>query len=447
MLHDVADQIPPTAPGASAESLRVSEARRRAAETLVSLSRVLVSTRDPATVSQRLVDCTRTIFGAKGVLLCRLHPRLRRLEVVAVSGDIGAGFGRSLTFGEWIGMPGLALRRRTPVTTCDILTDGRVELPAAFRVLIEAAPYRSVLSVPIIVDGRAMGTLCIMDGVGRLFTDDDSNLARSVADQAAFALENARLHEEARRRHQRAQRAAEVKRAALDAELVRQREELRALSRGILLAREEEARRIAHALHDDAGQLLASVDLALADIRARSAPDLHPRCDHLAALLKQTDEHLRRLSHELRPTILDDLGLGPALGWLAKRIASRIDLQVTAELGLTERYSSLIETALYRVVQEALSNVVRHAHATTAEIQLDVRDGMIHCVVSDDGVGFDACAVTNQTAHRGLGLIGMRERMQALGGTFALHTAPGGGTEVRVVVPRMIEETRAGLTG
>jgi signal transduction histidine kinase len=155
--------------------------------------------------------------------------------------------------------------------------------------------------------------------------------------------------------------------------------------------------------------------------------------------------HLRRLAHELRPTILDDLGLRPALEFLAEGFASRAGIKVIVRGTCEGRLPAQIENAVYRIVQEALTNAARHARATAVTVELEQAAHRLVCSVRDDGVGFDSEALLGRGA-RGLGLLGMRERLTPFGGTLQIHSAPGQGTEVRVTVPRG-EEAPMGQSG
>ena len=198
---------------------------------------------------------------------------------------------------------------------------------------------------------------------------------------------------------------------------------------------EEEAKRIAHALHDEAGQLLASVHLALEGIARDLAPSVSHRLKAVTGLLDQIEAHLRRLSHELRPTILDDLGLVPALEFLSEGVSKRTKLQVTVEGSTMGRLTTPVETALYRIVQEALNNATRHAQASRATIRLEQNGLLIRCLVSDDGIGFDVPVVLSRKGRQGLGLIGIRERLNAIGGAYRIISAPGQGTTLQVEIP------------
>lgn len=210
---------------------------------------------------------------------------------------------------------------------------------------------------------------------------------------------------------------------------------------------EEQAKQIAHALHDEAGQLLASVHIALREIAREIASPGRERLAEVHGLLDQIEEQLRRFSHELRPTILDDLGLLPALEFLGDGVSRRTGVPITVEGSTQGRLPSKVETALYRCVQEALTNAARHAQASRVRIQLQRTDHGLRCAVQDDGIGFDVAAVLAPTSQqdlfgrgskrgeRGLGLIGIRERLSAIVGTLEITSTPGQGTELLITVP------------
>jgi two-component system sensor histidine kinase UhpB len=195
---------------------------------------------------------------------------------------------------------------------------------------------------------------------------------------------------------------------------------------------EAELKRIAHALHDEAGQLLASVHIAIADVASELPPRARRRLDGVELLLKQIEAELRSLSHELRPTVLDNLGLVPALDHLAEKVAKRTGLiiSITGETG--ERLPAAVETALYRIVQEALNNVVKHAHAHSVWIELQRTRLKILCAIRDDGMGFDA---VDRRGKQGLGLSGIRERLNSLGGSLSVVTEPRRGTTLLAGIP------------
>jgi signal transduction histidine kinase len=197
---------------------------------------------------------------------------------------------------------------------------------------------------------------------------------------------------------------------------------------------ELEVKRIAHALHDEAGQLLIAVHLALADLD-RDLPDpLHGRVGHVKMLLDQIDEHLRRLSHELRPTILDDLGLVPALEFLSEGVSKRTNQAIFIKASLKDRLPTTVEIALYRIVQEALTNATKHSRARSIHVHLDQSASQARCSIRDDGTGFDVPAVLARKGG-GLGLLGIQERINAIGGTLHIHSSPGQGTSLLIDIP------------
>jgi two-component system sensor histidine kinase UhpB len=219
-------------------------------------------------------------------------------------------------------------------------------------------------------------------------------------------------------------------------QMLAHRDALRNLSARYLLAKEEEAKRIAHQLHDEAGQITTSIHLALAEIGRELPEPGRERLRQVTTYVDEIEDRLRRLSHELRPTILDDLGLRPALEFLAEGFSARTGIQIRVEGKTDGRVDSLVETAIYRVVQEALTNIARHSSAGGASIRLRHAHERLRCTIRDDGVGFAANRLRRGgKGGRGLGLLGVRERLDALGGRVRIRSTPGAGTELSVIVP------------
>ncbi len=197
---------------------------------------------------------------------------------------------------------------------------------------------------------------------------------------------------------------------------------------------EEEVQRIALALHDDAGQLMVAVHLSLDETMRDMPPEIKARMSGVKALLGLVEERIRDLSHELRPAMLDHLGLVPAVEFLAANFGQRTGLHINVESTLNGRLPPQLAVALYRIIQEALTNVRRHARATRVRIHLSRRGNTLRCTVSDNGIGFDPAA-TVQSALPGLGLLGIRERLNALGGKLRIQSAEGQGTRLEITVP------------
>jgi signal transduction histidine kinase len=198
---------------------------------------------------------------------------------------------------------------------------------------------------------------------------------------------------------------------------------------------EAEVKRLAHALHDDAGQLLAVVHIKLDDIGRALPADLRERLQEARQVLDKIEDRLRGLAHELRPPALEDQGLVPALQSLAAVVSRRTGLRVKLEAAESTRLPAGIEAVLYRVVQEALKNSSKHAQARTSKIRLWRVQGLVCCSIEDDGTGFDQSGISSGKVPRGLGLLGIKERLQVLGGSCEILSAPGQGTKLNVKIP------------
>lgn len=198
---------------------------------------------------------------------------------------------------------------------------------------------------------------------------------------------------------------------------------------------EEEIKRIAYAVHDEAGQLLVAVHLALANVAQDLPQAQRSQITQIEDLLNEVEKHLRRYSHELRPTILDDLGWIPAVRFLAEGVSKRANLPIHIETKLAGRLPGTVETTLYRVVQEALTNAVKHAQAKNIWVRAWFKDKVLHCSIRDDGAGFDAQAAQSSTGKKGLGLIAMKERLSAIGGTLWIESSQRRGTELLIRLP------------
>ena len=211
------------------------------------------------------------------------------------------------------------------------------------------------------------------------------------------------------------------------------------LLRRLVAVQEDERRRISRELHDEMGQYLAVMALELKLLRESLPEDsaARGRLEHLQALTSQIGREVHRLALELRPTALDDLGLQKALENFLDEWSERSKIEVEYHCGLgDERPSPQVETTLYRIVQESLTNVVKHSGARRVGVILERIDGEIQLIVEDDGRGFDAEAATAPSAAGGrLGLLGMKERVAMVGGTLSIESSPGSATTVFVRIP------------
>jgi signal transduction histidine kinase len=238
----------------------------------------------------------------------------------------------------------------------------------------------------------------------------------------------------------------EVKdRKVVELQLRERQQEAESLSRRILTVQEDERTRIARELHDELGQLLTAVKLAVERLRPQLPPSAEDDAMEASDLVAESIQQVRNLAMDLRPSVLEHLGLESAIRWLLERVRERTDINVSFHPTNPERrLPPDIETASYRIVQEALTNALRHAKANTIRVNCQADDDSFTVQILDDGVGFDTAQKEFLgTSPQGLGVLGIRERVQSLGGTLELRSQPGQGTTVRVRFPLLspVQET------
>ncbi|MGD1148846.1 MAG: GAF domain-containing protein [Thermoanaerobaculaceae bacterium] len=271
----------------------------------------------------------------------------------------------------------------------------------------------SWMGVPLFARGDVAGLVALSKREADYFNEEHVKLAEALSSQASVAIENAVLFEQ------------------MKASTMR----MRSLSRRLVEAQESERRNIARELHDEAGQTLASLRFGLSLLETE-IDEGEGGAGRVAELIQRTDaviDGLHRLAADLRPASLDQLGLEAALRQFSRSAGSRFGLAVRFKArGFTdERLPTAVETALYRVVQEAMTNVVRHARATRVDVLAQRRGDRVSVMIEDDGVGFEPDQVEGGDH---LGLVGLRERAEALGGTLTVESTPGVGTTVVVEV-------------
>jgi signal transduction histidine kinase len=198
---------------------------------------------------------------------------------------------------------------------------------------------------------------------------------------------------------------------------------------------EQEIKRIAHVVHDEAAQLLVAAHLAIADVMSEGGPEAGKQLLKVNDLLDQVGDRLRQLSHELRPTVLDDLGLVDGIRYLANSVSRRTHIPIDVTSSVRGRLPPAVEIGLYRAVQEALANVTKHSRARRVRIEIRKKRKRILCSVTDDGVGFDPAVLSSGNGIKGLGLIGIQERLKGLRGTFELRSQPGHGSTLHFAAP------------
>ncbi len=231
-------------------------------------------------------------------------------------------------------------------------------------------------------------------------------------------------------------------------QVTRAQQELQQLSARLLEIQEDERKRLSCELHDEIGQTLHALRIEIS--QARTALESGVACAHLdraRGLAERVVASVRNISLLLRPSLLDDLGLGPALQWLAEDVSRRCGIRCAlVEDALPEDLPDAHKTCVYRVVQEALHNCEKHSGASQARVVLRQTEGLLAVEVEDDGCGIEAGAQGRRTGRGGLGILGMRERAAMLGGSFVLDSTPGKGTRVRVSLPLPGAVEHAGRT-
>jgi signal transduction histidine kinase len=338
----------------------------------------------------------RELVEARLVLIA--VPRGEALEVAAAEGDGSYGVvGMQLEFTG--SKAGRVLERRRSERVDSVLEDPEIDQQATRRLGVHSA-----LFVPLIARGRAIGVMIAHDRAGSSpsFTDDDLRLAETLAQRAAVAVDlSERVGRDALRR--------------------------------VVAAQELERKRLARELHDETGQALTSILLGLKPLEQSAATDeQRAAVASVRELVVSTLQDVRRLAVELRPSALDDFGLTTAVERLAETFREQTGIHVDLEAQLGDaRLPSEVETALYRIVQEALTNVVKHAEAKRVSILLTQRDASVAAVVEDDGAGFDPAGVGDDV----LGLAGMRERVGLVGGRLRIESGGETGTTIVAEVP------------
>jgi signal transduction histidine kinase len=216
-------------------------------------------------------------------------------------------------------------------------------------------------------------------------------------------------------------------------------EQLRHLSRQILQAQEEERKRISRELHDVIAQTLTGISIRLTALKtgvAVNAKGLQKKIASTQRLVEESVRIVHQFARELRPSVLDDLGLIPALHSFVKTFADRTRLRIRLRIFAgVEQLDAAQRTVLYRVAQEALTNVARHAHATQVEMCIEKTAGSTHMWIRDDGRSFPVDQTLRSRKNNRLGLLGMRERVEMVGGSFGVESAPGKGTTIEVQIP------------
>jgi len=412
---------PDPAPTVVSSELLASDEWPDRLRVLLGAALALAGPNDRDTVLQRIVESAASVAKA----------RYAALGVYADTGELTTfvhhGFDESTVASIGHYPRGEGLLGQVIIADRPVRLDDLAEHPSSCGFPAGHPDMRTFLGVPILRAGQRHGNLYVTGKQhGAPFDETDEALIVALAAFAAGAIDTA-------------ERVVAERARAVAEEQARARRELLGQ---VIAAQEAERARVSRDLHDDVGQALTSVLLGLRlveDSFAGTGVDSDEARRRIADLRELVADGLRRarqLAFDLRPTVLDDIGLEPALHRLRQDLAARSGLVVeldTAALHREERLSPGTETVVYRVVQEALTNVIRHAAATSASVTLSVIEDRVRVFIEDDGKGFDS---TQPLAEPNLGTQGMQERAKLVDGSLSIMSEPGAGTVVLLEVPR-----------
>jgi len=316
-----------------------------------------------------------------------------------------------LKLGE--GIAGKVAQRGEPIYVDDILKDPRLT-----RSVVIKEGLRAFASMPLQSKNRVLGVMNIASHTAGPFSRQDIQLLTSIANQIAVAIENAELYSEVRRKEE------------MRGELLRQ----------IISTQEEERKRIARGLHDETSQALTGLAVNLQvviDALPLDTDEVKVKLRGIQSLAINTLDEIHRVIYELRPSLLDDLGLVAAVNWHAENYMEAAGVKVHLETaGVDRRLSVEIETALFRIIQEAATNIVRHAGADSASMALEFKEDSVAIRIKDNGKGFDLDQIMrSKDKGLGLGLLSMKERVEFLGGKLSIQSRPGFGTQIAAEIP------------
>jgi signal transduction histidine kinase len=326
-------------------------------------------------------------------------------------------------------LSGITLSEKRVLTSDDIKHDDRLELTVRDALLDES--LQSAVSVPLLFQDEVLGVVNLVLAEHERIDDQGSDTLLSIGKTIGLAIVNAR-------HVARINSEVEVRTRAEEA-LGRSGSQLRALASRLQEVEEVERKALARELHDRVGQNLTGLNINLNIVRRQlsgeSLKHVAARMDDSMNLVEETTARIRDVMAELRPEVLDDYGLIPALEWYVERFAERTGLAVVVQgRELAVRMPEAVESALFRIAQEALTNVAKHAEAKKVTLSFEEAEGLFRLTISDDGKGFEMTALKSSGTSKGWGVLTMQERAQALDGQVRVDTAPGKGTRVVIEV-------------
>jgi signal transduction histidine kinase len=392
--------------GVAIQNARLFEAEQRRVALLTTLHEIgldLSAQRELPKLLETILAHIGRLLDTRLAAVFFLQPDGRTLEQVMALPSEYVETGSSVRMGE--GLVGRIAATGEPLVVGDYSQ-------WTGRITTLRPPARAMVGVPVKWQERVIGVIVVADERPDQYGSETVETLRLVANQATVAIQNARLFEQVRAG----------------------REQLQALSHRLVEVQEEERRHIARELHDEIGQTLTGLKLVLQVIPRLPAEAASAKLKDALQLVNELMGRAHDLSLDLRPAMLDDLGLPAALIWLFERYQTQTGVHVTFEFArLEERLAPEVETTAYRIVQEALTNVARHARVKAAAVWLLAADDALRIQIQDEGLGFDVQAAL--AAGKRAGVVSMKERAALLGGWLKVDSTPGSGTQVIASLP------------
>jgi len=399
------------------------ENNEKALSTINAVCLVASQSLDLQKVLDTTVERVRDAMDLDVAVAFLLNENTKELELIAsrgVSAEFVEGL-KGLKIGE--GFNGIVAQTGEPLLVGNASNDPRLT-----REVVKEEGIVTQLVVPFKSKEKVVGTLSVAGHYARLFKEEEIDLLTTIGRQVGVAIENSRLYEQARQHAEEQKELQEI---------------LRYYLRQVTRAQEEERQRIAQELHDDTIQdlvlLLHNID------RFSSTVDFLPPqeiifLEELRQRIHVISNEVRRFTQDLRPSILDDLGLLPALEWLAQDVSKHFEMKVDFSYsGQERRFDEETRLTLFRIVQEALRNVWKHSGATEAQIKVEFTNNKTTFSVVDNGKGFELPERVEDLAPAGkLGLVGMQERAQLIGAQLKVQSQPGKGTTVTIELPNLV---------
>jgi len=409
MMYDITDRK-----NAESELLR----RYNQVSALSSIYHTMISSESTIEdISSAILEQAKNLTKSKEGYVSEIESAVRKNVIHAYSNGIVTRYAEKendkLVFpmnenGGYGGLGALTLEDETCYFTNDLALEYQTVLEKKM-----SSHVKKYLSCPVVLENELVGQICLFNPDGD-YTGDDAEATGRLGEYYALAIQRKRF----------------------ETELARKGSELSELYTNLSEIREQERTEISREIHDELGQQLTALKMDVAWLKKRvdeSNSEIQEKTNQMISLIDTTIRTVRRIVSELRPGILDDLGLIPAIEWLCEQARERTGIEFDV-ISVKEEYNidDTVTITVFRIIQEAIHNILKHARAAHVSINIGYADGDLLLQVSDDGVGFDPDAVREKKSY---GIIGMKERVLALGGTVHYYSKPGEGTRLDIQIP------------